>query len=114
MSTTDLAIDIDHPHAHGATGYHHIEESVAVYLHASPDGTSWVICDTATDGYALESNYEQGPLTESCECGDEHTCDAWADTLRAQSLPDAEQLLHLLADTLGYHLIPRPAATGNA
>jgi hypothetical protein len=53
MSPTDLAIETNHPHAHGVTGYHHIDESVAVYLHAAPDGTGWVICDTATDGYAL-------------------------------------------------------------
>jgi hypothetical protein len=114
MSTTDLAIEINHPHAHGATGYHHIEESVAVYLHASPDGTSWGICDSATDGHALDSNYDRGPLIESCECDDTDTCRAWVATLRKQPLPDAEQLLHLLADALGYHLVPRAAATGDA
>lgn len=94
-------------HCHGAVDrYHHIEEAVRVYLHASLDGQRWEICHTTVDGDGLFSDYDE-PLQESCECDDPEACDEWADRLEKVGLPNGEGLLRLLADSLDYDLFKR-------
>ncbi len=88
-------------------GYHHIEEAMRVYLHASPDGTGWTICDTTNDGSPLFSDYEDGPLNEACECGDDEACDAAADRLARLDLPTSDELMRMLADSLGFDVVKR-------
>lgn len=88
-------------HGRGTYGeYHDVEDSVRVYLHANEDGTEWEICDTTNDGDSLFSDYDGGPLTEGCECEDEETCKARRDRLAGENLPNAPELLKMLAEKL--------------
>jgi hypothetical protein len=88
-------------HGRGTDGeYHHVEDAVRVYLHANEDGTGWEICDTTNDGDSLFSDYDGGPLTEGCECEDEVTCKKRRDGLAGEYLPNAPELLKMLADKL--------------
>ncbi|WP_431816620.1 hypothetical protein [Gordonia jacobaea] len=83
---------------------HYIEESVKVYLMRHPDGRdAWVIDPSCLDGYALDSSLDR-PLSEECECGNEADCERVEARMAAAHLPNAHNLLEMLADTLGYTL----------
>lgn len=80
---------------------HYIEESVAIYLQRDPDGTDAWVLDPATLGGPLESNYEE-PEIGNCECNRHFACKAVADRMVEVSLPDAEDVMRMLADALGF------------
>jgi hypothetical protein len=91
---------------------HKIEEAVRVYLVADFTTGRWVPDSATLDGYELFSDYEDGPLREACECGDENghapDCDAFRKRAADEfGLPDAHDLLLLLAEAYGYDLKPR-------
>ena len=87
---------------------HYIEESVQVYLMRHPDGLdSWGIDPSCLDGYALDSSIDGYPLSEECLCGDDSNCERAAARMAEAHLPNAHQLLTMLADTLGYSLTKR-------
>ncbi|SEF34443.1 hypothetical protein SAMN05421837_107391 [Amycolatopsis pretoriensis] len=102
---------------HGeAAGYHHVEQSVRVDLHAAPDGQGWELCDlTAAAGDGPDAEplvviYE-APQQTNCACGTAtHTspeCDAWAAQLMNAEIPGAHELLLMLAARLGYTVTKR-------
>lgn len=83
-------------------GTHYIEESVQVYLMRDPKGTdTWVIDPATIDGMGLSSNYDEIQNPE-CRCEQPDECAATVARMENVDLPDAEELLRMLADALGY------------
>lgn len=92
------------PFVDPATGLspHYIEESVNVYLRLDDKGQKWIVDSQALD-YALESDYEDGPLNQGCPCSSEGACEAIRQHAAANvELPDAEELMIMLAEALQY------------
>ncbi|QYA99721.1 hypothetical protein I1A62_00590 (plasmid) [Rhodococcus sp. USK10] len=88
-----------------ARGTHYIEESIWVYLMRDWDGVDrWVLDPVAVDGCGLDSGLENGARNSECMCEDREACDAIRDRMDRAPLPSADDLLHLLADSLGYTL----------
>lgn len=87
---------------------HYVEESVSVYLELDENG-AWKIDPVAYDGYPLEG-YGGGAEHGNCKHADHAhddgkiRSDSHAD-LDLPDLPDAGQLLHLLARALGKRVI---------
>jgi hypothetical protein len=102
----------DDPCGGGDTEYRHIEEAIAVPLHAAPDGagSGWRLClRHLNHGYESAYTAYDDPrfhvVRETCGCpGDGHDdwCNDDAAKLENASFPDATALLHMLADALGY------------
>ena len=99
MSQAERALD---------SGSHYIEESVWVYLMRDWDGTDrWVLDPVTVDGYGLDSGLEDGARNSECMCEDQAECNAIRDRMDRAALPTATDLMHLLADSLGYTLTKR-------
>ncbi|SEF34310.1 hypothetical protein SAMN05421837_107315 [Amycolatopsis pretoriensis] len=102
----------DDPCGGGDSEYRHIEEAIAVPLHAAPDGAGggWRLClRHLVHGYESAHTVYDDPrfqvIRETCGCsGDGHDdwCNDDAAKLENASFPDATALLHMLADALGY------------
>ncbi|MDF3310458.1 hypothetical protein P3H15_36180 [Rhodococcus sp. T2V] len=83
-----------------ARGTHSIEESIWVYLMRDWDGIDrWVLDPVTVDCCGLDSGLENGARNSECMCEDRTGCDAVRDRT---ALPSADDLLHLLAESLGY------------
>lgn len=82
---------------------HKIEEVAKVYLQLNEDGTGWEIDPVTCDGSPL-FGYDNGPIDDECMCGRSTSVEHMALIGRAEAmdLPTAEELLHLLAEELGY------------
>ncbi|SED97784.1 hypothetical protein [Rhodococcus koreensis] len=88
-----------------ARGTHYIEESIWVYLMRDWDGIDrWVLDPVTVDGCGLDSGLEDGARNSECMCEDQAECDAVRDRMDRAPLPSADDLLHLLAESLGYTL----------
>lgn len=86
---------------------HVIEDAVSVYLMRDPDDQDrWVVAPLALDGSPLFSTHEGYPSNDECACDDKATCNAVLTRMTQSGLPTGEELLHLLADALGYTLQP--------
>ncbi|MBO8150837.1 hypothetical protein HYG77_36645 (plasmid) [Rhodococcus sp. ZPP] len=84
-------------------GTHYIEESIWVYLMRDWDGTDrWVLDPVTVDGCGLDSGLEDGARNSECMCDNQAECSAIRDRMDKVYLPTAEELLHLLAESLGY------------
>lgn len=83
-------------------GSHYIEESIWVYLMRDWDGTDRWVLDLTVDGYGLDSGLENGARNSECLCEDQAECNAIRDRMDRATLPTADDLMHLLADSLGY------------
>jgi hypothetical protein len=85
---------------------HFIEQTVAVYLRISDDGTRWIVDGPTVDGYPLDSAREDVHATSSeCACRKPHEC---AEVLKAADklpLPTAVQLVGVIVEALD---IPLP------
>ncbi|WP_052071044.1 hypothetical protein [Rhodococcoides fascians] len=105
-SSASFADEDYNPTVHG----HYLESDVRVFLRRNSANAGWLIDGATTDGYGLETSYERVEDREcACEFLDEggtrtpeHV--AATDAAEHAGLPDAEELLHLLADALGYTL----------
>jgi hypothetical protein len=82
-----------------------VEESVDVYLTWDPVAKRWELDPLMLDGYALDTHCETGPHLEPGSDEPQHL--AMRAEAAAASFPDAEDLLRLLADALGYELVRR-------
>ena len=90
---------------------HIIEDHVKVYLIFNSDAGKWEVDSCTNDGYPL-FGLDEGPEAV-CNCDDEsdpllNACKleagrVWNEVRR----PNSTELLHLLADSLGYQVIPR-------
>lgn len=87
-----------------ANGTHFIEEAVRVYLMRDLDGTDKWVIDPTCFSEGLYSDYERGPVNSECRCGNPAECEAVKLRMDAAYLPDGEELMHMLADALGYTL----------
>ena len=84
-------------------GTHYIEESIWVYLMRDWDGIDrWVLDPVTVDGCGLDSGLEDGARNSECMCEDKDECNAIRDRMDRAALPSADDLLHLLAESLGY------------
>nr|WP_250776434.1 hypothetical protein [Rhodococcus sp. MSC1_016] len=84
-------------------GTHYIEESVWVYLMRDWDGTDrWVLDPVTVDGCGLDSGLEDGARNSECMCDNKAECNAIRERMDKVYLPTAEDLMHLLAASLGY------------
>ncbi|MDV7357669.1 hypothetical protein R4282_32260 [Rhodococcus oxybenzonivorans] len=84
-------------------GTHYIEESVWVYLMRDWDGTDrWVLDPVTVDGCGLDSGLEDGARNTECMCEEKAECNAIRERMDKVYLPAAEELMHLLAESLGY------------
>ncbi|AWN03675.1 hypothetical protein PBI_JACE_55 [Gordonia phage Jace] len=103
--------DLDDAGAYDAEKHgHYIEGALKVYLRRNVANTAWLIDSPTNDGYGLDTAHPDYSLvydTDECPCG--HTPrqpnkahDAAINAIRG--LPNAEELLRLLADSLGYEL----------
>lgn len=91
--------------ADAPAGAHYIETGVKVYLMRDPEGLDrWVIDSSTVDGYPLDSTHDSLPTNEECCCQDEDACHRTLSRMAAALLPGGEQLMFMLADTLGYTL----------
>ncbi|WP_016881389.1 MULTISPECIES: hypothetical protein [unclassified Rhodococcus (in: high G+C Gram-positive bacteria)] len=89
-------------------GSHYIEESIWVYLMRDWGGTDrWVLDPVTVDGHGLDSGLENGARNSECMCEDQTECNAIRARMDRAALPTAGDLLHLLADSLGYILTKR-------
>ena len=78
-------------------GTHYIEESIWIYLMRDWDGIDrWVLDPVTVDGCGLDN----GARNSECMCEDKDECTAIQD--RMERLPSTDDLLHLLAESLGY------------
>ncbi len=84
-------------------GSHYIEDSLSVYVMRDLGGTDKWVLDPSTFGESLYTSYEK-PETGNCQCGKPEECEAAALRMGMASTPDAEELMHMLADHLGYTL----------
>lgn len=83
-------------------GTHYIEEAVRVYLMRDLNGTdAWVI-DPSSFGESLCTDYDEGLESGNCLCGKPDECEAVKGRMAMANLPDGEELMHMLADSLGY------------
>lgn len=82
---------------------HYIEETVQVYLRLSADGTRWLVDGAAVDGCSLDSVLDR-PRNSECPCNQRQDCATERHCAESVDLPNAEGLMRMLADTLGYEL----------
>ena len=91
-----------------ATG-HYLEGTAKVYLRRNPANTNWILDSSGLDGSPLDAVYDDVEDSE-CACdfdsNDDRTPEhrAAVDVAQAAELPNSVELLHLLADALGYEL----------
>lgn len=83
------------------TTEHKIEEAVRVYLRLNDEGTAWEIDLPSIDGYALYSDYDDGPLNEDCECDDPEDCERVRRASLLLPLPNGVELFHMLGEATG-------------
>ena len=89
---------------------HYLEGACVVYLRRNSANTAWLIDGPTTDGYGLDTSHPEDDLvfdTDECPCGHtprENEAKHVAAVDAVQSLPNADELVHLLADALGYEL----------
>ncbi|MCX5046225.1 hypothetical protein OG921_23930 [Aldersonia sp. NBC_00410] len=84
-------------------GTHYIEEAVRVYLMRDLDGTDRWVIDPTTFGDPLFSDYaDHGPVRDECQCGRPDECAAVVARMLKVTMPDGEELLHMLAAALGW------------
>lgn len=77
-----------------------IENIAKVYLHRDVGDTEWEIDPTSYDGYPFDG-YDRGDgINDNDDLRDE--VEAAKADLNKVDVPDADKLLHLLADALGY------------
>lgn len=84
-----------------ARGTHYIEEGVRVYLMRDLSGTDTWVVDPSSFGESLCSDYEDLE-NGNCLCGKPAECEAIKGRMAMANLPDGEELMHMLADSLGY------------
>ncbi|MET4614080.1 hypothetical protein ABIC28_005093 [Rhodococcus sp. PvR044] len=85
-------------------GTHYIEEVVRVPLMRDLDGINLWVLDPAALDLAPESDYD-GPQNRECRCGQPEECAVVVNEMAEESLPDAEELMHILATALGFTAI---------
>lgn len=83
---------------------HFIEDSVTVYLRLDDKSEKWIVDGPSIDGYPLDSHDDNNPQNRECTCEDATACDKALEYGHKLPLPTAEQLMHLLAESLGYTL----------
>ena len=84
--------------------HHKIEETVKVYLLWDDQAGAWVIDPLTCDGAQLDG-LERGAYINCADLdvADDHGgCEAEADRANIAPLPNADELLRLLAGQLGY------------
>jgi hypothetical protein len=87
---------------------HCVEHSVTVYLRLDDTGRRWIVDGQTVDGAALDA---YGDLhVSNCPCTDQAACSAVADAADKLPLPNAWELLHMLAAALDY---PLPSTEGD-
>ncbi|WP_006243430.1 hypothetical protein [Mycolicibacterium tusciae] len=80
---------------------HFIEQTVAVHLRLSDDGTRWIVDGPSVDGYPLDSTYADLSATNSeCACDRPEECTQVRDRADTLPLPTAAELVAMLADAL--------------
>ncbi|PCK23277.1 hypothetical protein [Rhodococcus qingshengii] len=101
MTVTDQAFV--HPSEQAeARGTHYIEGAVQVYLMRDLDGTDAWVVDPSSFGESLYSDHDKGLENGECRCGNPAECEAVKIRMAMANLPDGEELMHMLADSLGY------------
>ncbi|MEE2062195.1 hypothetical protein [Rhodococcus artemisiae] len=104
MTTTENLTDEQHMtggERAAARGAHYIEESVSVYLMRDLAGTNTWVIDPANFDVALETNYDM-PSNAECPCAVPEECAEIRHRMHFAPTPDGEELMHMLADALGY------------
>ncbi|WP_404316301.1 hypothetical protein [Prescottella equi] len=99
MSTT-TAPSFVHP-AEQATecGSHYIEGAVRVYLMRDLAGIDQWVIDPASFGSSLPA---EETSNNECRCARPAECADVRTRMHMAELPDGEELMHMLADSLGY------------
>ena len=93
---------------------HKLEQTAKVYLLWDSETQAWVVDPLTCDGMALDGSEdgvgvvcENLPDDEWAAHGEySPACDMEADNADRAGMPDAEELLHLLAQALGYTVVP--------
>ena len=83
-------------------GAHYVEEAVRVYLMRDLDGSNTWVIDPTTFGEPLYSDYDDGPVSEECQCERPDECAGVVKVMSGIGLPGGEELMRMLADGLGY------------
>ena len=80
---------------------HFIEQTVAVYLRLSDDGTRWIVDGPTVDGHPLDSTYpDLNAANSECACGHPDECNRVRDHADSLPLPTGAELLAMLAAAL--------------
>ena len=80
---------------------HFIEQTVAVHLRLSDDGTRWIVDGPSVDGHPLDSTYRDLSATNSeCACSQPKECARLRDHADTLPLPTGAELLTMLAAAL--------------
>ncbi|MFB1299594.1 hypothetical protein ACAG24_029235 [Mycobacterium sp. pW049] len=80
---------------------HFIEQTVAVHLRLSDDGTRWIVDGPSVDGHPLDSTYDDLSATnDECACSQPEECRRRRDYAEALPLPTGAELLAMLAAAL--------------
>lgn len=80
---------------------HFIEQTVAVYLRLSDDGTQWIVDGPSVDGSPLDSTYpDLNAANSECACGKPDECTRVRDHADTLPLPTGAELLAMLAAAL--------------
>lgn len=87
-----------------ALGTHYIEDAVRVYLMRDLSGIDKWVIDPASFGESLPSEWQEGILSDECQCANPAECDAVRLRMVMVDRPDGEELMHMLADSLDYTL----------
>lgn len=86
---------------------HYLEQTAQVYLRRNATNTRWLIDGSSLDGYGLDGDHDDVQNCE-CPCERETECEAARDRADKAPLPNAIELLHLLAEALGYEAHKKP------
>lgn len=80
---------------------HFIEQAVTVYLRMSDAGTQWIVDSPTVDGHSLDSaHYDLSAHNSECACGNPDQCEAARQAAEKLPLPNAIELIALLANAL--------------
>ncbi|MDJ0403952.1 hypothetical protein QNA23_10705 [Rhodococcus erythropolis] len=83
---------------------HYVEESVLVYLRLDDKSEKWIVDGSSIDGCALDTSNEDYPFNGDCTCENEEACTAALEHARKTRVPTGDELMHMLAEALGYTL----------
>ncbi|MBM4469826.1 hypothetical protein GS982_20520 [Rhodococcus hoagii] len=86
----------------GSDTWHRVDDVLQVFVHVNREGTGWQLDESIVDGRPLTGVGVDGG---ECECGDQvGHARAIGRAATSTPYPDAEGLMRLIADALGFEV----------